>query len=606
MFSSIMNFRTAQLDNWELIGDMDDEVPQLMLMYLHGWFKLDVAITIPYGLLVLHWSTAGYHFLKVIKVLRLVRVPSLFRRSSPVSHRPLWVRTILFMFCWLLCVHCLACVWVGLEAGEVAGDDFNHTERYVRAIYYVVSTMTTVGYGDITPKSSRHKLFSSVLMMLGAGTYGYVTGNISKLLLNTDQLKRESDDRRTKLGAFMHFYDVPWSLQKETFAIYPMIIEREVYDLESTTGDLPLSISSKLRTFIKMKLLRELHFMKGLPEKVCLLLSEKLLAETVDAGEIIIFEGTEGSEMYVVNRGVVEVFKTVRDSYGKLKKVWLVNLRDGSFFGEFSLLKKCKRTATVRSLTPCQLFVLTKEAFEETCLVYPQLREALESQMSNRAVPEPSKEDNKQGNCCKSEQISPQEDQHDNNEPPMRVSSLQDSSKSSRENEIDTVEVDQKQKESEQMLRVVESLKSQSPLHKKALDKWVAFTRTRRVTNATEGFEAPNSYGTHALFQTRSQAGGSPQEVPPLARDSLGTLSYFQGRDSRPCSPVDFEQKDSFPKRSPFNPLSRPSNMRVSRQSVDPDANSDGVKSPVFVGEGVVPVLMGTVHVNHGSRLVQT
>jgi glucose-6-phosphate 1-dehydrogenase len=75
----------------------------------------------------------------------------------------------------------------------------------------------------------------------------------------------------------------------------------------------------------------------------------------VAPGEIVIKKGEQGSEMYLICRGEVEV---VGD-----KGEVLATLREGDCFGEMALLLAEPRTATVRARTTCDLFVLDKTAF---------------------------------------------------------------------------------------------------------------------------------------------------------------------------------------------------------------------------------------------------
>ncbi|OAI40157.1 glucose-6-phosphate 1-dehydrogenase [Planctomycetaceae bacterium SCGC AG-212-D15] len=73
------------------------------------------------------------------------------------------------------------------------------------------------------------------------------------------------------------------------------------------------------------------------------------------AGEVIVQHGESSGEMYIICRGQVEVL----DASGKR-----VNTQsEGDFFGEMGLLLSKPRTATVRALTECDLFVLEKEEF---------------------------------------------------------------------------------------------------------------------------------------------------------------------------------------------------------------------------------------------------
>jgi glucose-6-phosphate 1-dehydrogenase len=80
-----------------------------------------------------------------------------------------------------------------------------------------------------------------------------------------------------------------------------------------------------------------------------------LRSRQVRAGDLIIKKGDIGREMYLLARGEVEVL----DDAGQVVK----RLKDGDIFGEIAVLLSKPRTANVRAVTPCDLFVLDKSDF---------------------------------------------------------------------------------------------------------------------------------------------------------------------------------------------------------------------------------------------------
>jgi voltage-gated potassium channel len=47
------------------------------------------------------------------------------------------------------------------------------------SVYWAISTMTTVGYGDITPKTGFGRFIASLMMLIGWGTLAVPTGIVS-------------------------------------------------------------------------------------------------------------------------------------------------------------------------------------------------------------------------------------------------------------------------------------------------------------------------------------------------------------------------------------------------------------------------------------------
>ncbi len=94
------------------------------------------------------------------------------------------------------------------------------------------------------------------------------------------------------------------------------------------------------------------------------------------AGDVILHKGDVSTEMYVICRGQVEIL----DGSGKQVGV----LGEGEFFGELALLLSQPRAATVRALTPCDLFVLGKEDFERALADHPQFAATLRETATTR------------------------------------------------------------------------------------------------------------------------------------------------------------------------------------------------------------------------------
>jgi glucose-6-phosphate 1-dehydrogenase len=110
-------------------------------------------------------------------------------------------------------------------------------------------------------------------------------------------------------------------------------------------------------------------------------LAMMLKPEVAGAGDMIIRKGEVGTTMYIICRGQAEVL----DGSGK----HLATLQEGDFFGELALLFSQPRAASIRAVTPCDLFVLDKADFDRVAKDDPKFLDSLMEVARKRYKVEP-------------------------------------------------------------------------------------------------------------------------------------------------------------------------------------------------------------------------
>src|SRR6185369_3483186 len=95
------------------------------------------------------------------------------------------------------------------------------------------------------------------------------------------------------------------------------------------------------------------------------------------ADEIVVRQGEEGSSLFVVLKGNLEV---------SMDTTVVGNIHNGSFFGEMSLLTGEPRSAAVRSTSEVWLAEITKELMEPVLRANPILLETISSILAEREL----------------------------------------------------------------------------------------------------------------------------------------------------------------------------------------------------------------------------
>jgi len=130
---------------------------------------------------------AGSHSLVVIRMLRLLRVFRILKLTRYTSAsrslgRAMWAsREKISVFIFLVVI---LVVIIGTIMYLVEGESHGFSS-IPRSIYWAVVTLTTVGYGDISPGTPLGQFLASIVMLLGYAIIAVPTGIVTSELMKT-------------------------------------------------------------------------------------------------------------------------------------------------------------------------------------------------------------------------------------------------------------------------------------------------------------------------------------------------------------------------------------------------------------------------------------
>ena len=149
------------------------------LSYVFSFYGIvDLLSVIPTYLSVLIPGTEVLSVIRILRVLRIFRVLKLVQYMGEANHlvealiaskRKIFV----FIFSVMNIVLILGSIMYLIE-GEAAG-----YTSIPKSIYWAIVTITTVGYGDISPQTQLGQAFASLAMIIGYATIAIPTGIIS-------------------------------------------------------------------------------------------------------------------------------------------------------------------------------------------------------------------------------------------------------------------------------------------------------------------------------------------------------------------------------------------------------------------------------------------
>jgi len=348
--------------------------------YLHGWFAVDLLAALPFGWLFSVLSpeafpaaAAGAALLRMAKIGKASAVFRDIREGLSVN--PALMRLVTFGF-WLLTVlHLMACGWVLIGAGEQGRPA---ADQYLRALYWSITTIATIGYGDYTPdKNSNLQIGYTIgVMVFGVGMYGYIIGNVATLIANLDMARAFYRNKMEEINDFLRRKRVPADLQKRVRDYYAYLWETQrSVSAAPIAAELPHTLSQEILLFLNRTLIEKVSLFRNADEIFIREIVQLLKPISFLPRDYIIRQGEYGDCMYFLSSGEVEVL---------IDGSRVAQLGHGSPFGETALIQGEKRMATVRALTYCDVYLLSKADFDQLRARYPDFDAQVKEVMAAR------------------------------------------------------------------------------------------------------------------------------------------------------------------------------------------------------------------------------
>jgi voltage-gated potassium channel len=207
--------------------------------------------------------------------------------------------------------------------------------------------------------------------------YGYIIGNVATLIANLDVARALYRTKMEEINDFLRKKRVPAGLQKRVRDYYAYLWEtQKSVSTIPIAEELPHSLSLEILLFINRRLIEKVALFRNAEEIFIREIVQRLRPLVFLPGDYIIRQGEYGDCMYFLSGGDVEVL------VGGARVALLAN---GSPFGETALIQGEKRMASIRALSYCDVYQLSKTDFDDLRQRYPdfdaQVREVVAARL---------------------------------------------------------------------------------------------------------------------------------------------------------------------------------------------------------------------------------
>lgn len=386
-----LNFRTTYRDK-----GVEITAPRIVARrYVRTMLPLDLIATFPWEVLLLFvgdGALLGVPLLLWLRLPRFLRVARLFwifsKWASLPQVNPGMLRVIRFTIAAALVTHVVACAWFFTAAAqgypdgnwaETAGiETAAPADQYVRSLYWTITTMTTVGFGDITPSRTTEYLVAMLVMLLGASLYAFLIGSIASLLSSLNVEKNRHRDRAQNLSYYLQQRGVSPDLNNRVRGYYEYLWTKRRGLAESEIlSDLPRGLQIEIKEKLAEQILEQVPLFEFCSAVLKMELLSALHLESYGPGSVIVNEGERPGDIFFIVDGTLEVRCEGNESLR-------AELGAGEYFGYLSLVLGERRTATVRSTSYCDVMRLSQADYDSIMAAYPEFRQALKEAAAHK------------------------------------------------------------------------------------------------------------------------------------------------------------------------------------------------------------------------------
>lgn len=181
-------------------------------------------------------------FLRLIRLMRLAKVKRVMERYESLLgliNTFEFVKLVVMVF---FVGHILCCFWFLVGGNQVDADgtlvsgwiaqngleNATSEEQYITSLYWSLTTMTTVGYGDISAYTTLEKVYAVLAMLIGGFAFGLIVGSLTNIISASNPAETLRKGRLSEIAAWMNMREVPQELREQVYMYYRTLLLHKV------------------------------------------------------------------------------------------------------------------------------------------------------------------------------------------------------------------------------------------------------------------------------------------------------------------------------------------------------------------------------------------
>ena len=134
---------------------------------------------------------------------------------------------------------------------------------YLTSIYFTVTTITTVGYGDISGTNKTERIFCIFIMVAGVIAFSFASGSLASIIQNYDNQNAKVTEKMSTLKKISENYFLPKDLQVRLKKAINSNLGHDFEELNDFCDELPHNLRIEVSLYIHEETYKNIFFLKG-------------------------------------------------------------------------------------------------------------------------------------------------------------------------------------------------------------------------------------------------------------------------------------------------------------------------------------------------------
>jgi len=247
------------------------------------------------------------------------------------------------------------------------GDECTTSNLYVAALHWAIMTLTTIGYGDISPRSMGEQVYVILSMLVGAGFFSFVVGTCCSLVEGLDGMNVRFQENLDSINDYMELCQMPKKLRKR---IRDYVWNYKEVSSRKNQVEILASMSPSLKQEVLLfnygeELMWVQHF-RGAPKHFLCLLAMQIQHRMYGPGDIIVNEGDFGEPFALLKKGEVTLIRTWVEGPALVGR-----FKNRGFWNERAIVFNSPADTTVKATVFSETHVLEVDVLKKLMSQYP-------------------------------------------------------------------------------------------------------------------------------------------------------------------------------------------------------------------------------------------